>query len=473
MKNTQRKTIKTKNFGQVFTPAEIVFRMLDLCNYNNYTILNKKIIEPSFGDGAFLTEILIRLLTICRERNFSISKTQDFVKNNIFGIEKDNDLYNITISKLNTILFDFGIFNFDWSKNLFCEDTLCFEDLDNKFDIVIGNPPYVNIHNIEERNFLSNYNFSKDGMTDLYICFFEKGLKLLNKDGKLCFITPNSYFNSIAGKNMREYIIKNTVLSQIINFGHQQIFDGFTTYSCITLLDKTNKNPNIFYVFEENTSNIDYEDFFINGAFYFSENKNFKNIIQYNGEKIVEVKNGFATLNDNFFINSELANISKYSIPIIKSSTGEKGVIFYPYDKNGKVLDFSTFENNDIMSTEILINNKELLLKRSLSADTKWYEFGRTQAIKDTYKNKFGVNALFKTKNDIRITNCPAGTGVYGGLYILTDCSDKIIKEILCSENFIDYCKFIGKYKSGGYYTISSKELSNFLNYYLTKRSAD
>ena len=49
MKNTQRKTIKTKNFGQVFTPAEIVFRMLDLCNYNNYTILNKKIIEPSFG----------------------------------------------------------------------------------------------------------------------------------------------------------------------------------------------------------------------------------------------------------------------------------------------------------------------------------------------------------------------------------------------------------------------------------------
>ena len=138
MKNTQRKTIKTKNFGQVFTPAEIVFRMLDLCNYNNYTILNKKIIEPSFGDGAFLTEILIRLLTICRERNFSISKTQDFVKNNIFGIEKDNDLYNITISKLNTILFDFGIFNFDWSKNLFCEDTLCFEDLDNKFDIVIG-----------------------------------------------------------------------------------------------------------------------------------------------------------------------------------------------------------------------------------------------------------------------------------------------------------------------------------------------
>lgn len=468
MKNTKKRTLKIKDFGQVFTPAEIVFRMLELCNYNCDSILNKKIMEPSFGDGAFLTEILSRLLLCCKKNRLSIFDTKKCIQNNIFGIEKDNALYNITIEKLNSILLEYGIDDFDWHNNLFRTDTLYFENMNNQFDIVIGNPPYVNIHNIEDKNFLSDYEFAKDGMTDLYICFFEKGLKLLNEKGILCYITPNSYFNSVAGKNMRKHIIDQKLLSNIINFGHKQIFDGFTTYSCITLLNKTNTKCEIAYVSENNAFNIKYDDFFVNECFYFSQNKNFKDIVLYKGKEFVEVKNGFATLNDSFFINSELAQVSSYSIPIVKSSTGKKGVIFYPYDKNGKTIDFSDIEKNDIQTVSILKNNKELLLKRSLTGNTKWYEFGRTQAVKDTYKNKYGINALFKTKNDIIISNCPAGTGIYGGLYILTNININTIKDILYSENFIEYCEFIGKYKSGGYYTLSSKELSNFINYYIS-----
>ncbi|MEJ3568453.1 Eco57I restriction-modification methylase domain-containing protein [Ureaplasma parvum] len=62
-------------------------------------------------------------------------------------------------------------------------------------DFVIGNPPYVRIHNlIKEPNLIKNYLFSNKGMTDLYIIFYEIGIKMLNKNGILCYITPSSFF---------------------------------------------------------------------------------------------------------------------------------------------------------------------------------------------------------------------------------------------------------------------------------------
>ena len=49
---------KHKSLGQVFTPNWIVSEILDLVGYNNESILDKYILEPSSGDGAFLLEIV-------------------------------------------------------------------------------------------------------------------------------------------------------------------------------------------------------------------------------------------------------------------------------------------------------------------------------------------------------------------------------------------------------------------------------
>ena len=102
---------------------------------------------------------------------------------------------------------------------------------------------------------------------------------------------------------------------------------------------------------------------------------------------------------------------------------------------------------------------------RALQNTDDWYVFGRTQALKDTYKNKFAINSLFKTKKDVRIVPAESGTTVYSGLYILTELSIDELKLFLISDEFIDYCNSIAKYKSGGYFTISSNELSAFINY--------
>jgi hypothetical protein len=52
---------------QIFTPPTIVNKMLDMIDYNGDNIATKTILEPSFGDGAFLVPIVQRMLNYCRQ----------------------------------------------------------------------------------------------------------------------------------------------------------------------------------------------------------------------------------------------------------------------------------------------------------------------------------------------------------------------------------------------------------------------
>jgi adenine-specific DNA-methyltransferase len=339
--------------------------------------------------------------------------------------------------------------------------------------VVIGNPPYVRIKNIGNANSVKNLAFSSHGMTDMYIAFFDIGIQMLNKTGKLCFITPNSYFNSSAGKVMREYIINNSLLTGIKNFGHKQVFDNATTYCCITVLDKTNKLRVVeFEEVDNSTRLLDYNAFYIKNGFYFTNNCEFSNIAHYSGSSVCSVKNGCATLLDRFFIDSEIARGTAFSIPIVKASTGKECLCFYPYNKNGDIIDFGIIKDIEPHTAKLLEDNRESLEKRTIDKGGAWYGFGRAQAICDTYKKKFAINSLYKTVSDVHIYPCEPGCAVYGGLYILTELSESELSAILQAQEYIDYVTSIGKYKSGGYYTISSKEVEKFINYYANKKNS-
>lgn len=110
-----------------------------------------------------------------------------------------------------------------------------------------------------------------------------------------------------------------------------------------------------------------------------------------------------------------------------------------------------------------LEQNKNILLKRSLQQNTKWYEYGRSQAINDIYKNKISLNTL--TKNgDLKIIEAN-NLGVFSGLYILCENENmkkQIIKN-LRSNSFFRYIKLLRKYKSSGYYSFSSQDVEKFL----------
>ena len=120
--------------------------------------------------------------------------------------------------------------------------------------------------------------------------------------------------------------------------------------------------------------------------------------------------------------------------------------------------------------TTIYQEKKEELIKRSNEKDPKkfWYAFGRSQGINDTYKNKIGINSLIIKSSDLKITDVKAGSGLYSGLYIISDeIKVEKIKRALLDEEFGVFVSLLGKYKSGGYYTFSSKDVKNYLDYKL------
>lgn len=463
----------SKHKGQVFTPDYLVKNILDLCGYTETSaIIDKHIIDNSCGDGAFLVEVAQRFIGAYRLAGYSDDAIKQALETYVHGIELDTDAYTKCIENLTTLSETFNLTGVKW--NITNTDALTNTRYLASMDYVVGNPPYVRVHNIStDAKFLkTNYSFMREGMSDLYLAFFELGLYMLNDTGILGYVTPSSYFNSKAGGIFRDYIIRGRSLHTVVDFGHYQPFSA-TTYVAITLLTKTENDTVNYYEYDEfehkpvNHRVLDFGDFVTDSRqllFGGREVSQTQAILASEGlPKKCVVKNGITTLLDEFFI-SETLPCTQFVIPILKASTGAWERCIYPYNENGRPIPFDVLQS-DLELSKRYETYKDRLLARDLQKGTEWYEFGRAQGIKDVYKQKYAVNSLIRSKEDIKLVACPPGTGVYGGLYILTDLSEDELRGVLVSDEFEAYVKSLGKYKSGGYYTYSSKELQLYLNY--------
>lgn len=111
----------------------------------------------------------------------------------------------------------------------------------NGFDIVIGNPPYIQLQ--ENEGYLANlyypYGFSSfDRRGDIYELFYEKGNKLLCVNGSLCFITSNGWMKSGYGDNLRAYLALNSNPLLLIDFNQMLLFENAIVETNILLIRK-------------------------------------------------------------------------------------------------------------------------------------------------------------------------------------------------------------------------------------------
>ena len=84
---------KHKTLGQVYTPNHIVNNILDRVGYKGSTILDKKIFEPSVGDGAFLINIITRYISQAKKKNYKDEKIKEGLQAHIYGVEIDKTEY--------------------------------------------------------------------------------------------------------------------------------------------------------------------------------------------------------------------------------------------------------------------------------------------------------------------------------------------------------------------------------------------
>ena len=109
------------------------------------------------------------------------------------------------------------------------------------FDIVIGNPPYIQLQNNggELAQLYAPCNYKTYARTgDIYCLFYERGYQLLKPNGHLCYITSNKWMRAGYGEKTREFFAKNTNPILLIDFAGVKIFESATVDTNILLFAK-------------------------------------------------------------------------------------------------------------------------------------------------------------------------------------------------------------------------------------------
>src|SRR5574344_526621 len=238
-KNTFHNMYNVKQLGQVFTPQNIVSQMLLLCRNNG------RVLEPSCGDGAFSDNIP-----------------------SCVSIEIDSKY-----CKHDTLNMDF----FDYP-------------IQEKFDTIIGNPPYVRFQDILPQTKEKLYSNLFDERSNLYLFFIEKCINHLNDKGELIFITPRDFLKSTSAIGLNKFIYDNGTITDIIDLGDMKIFDGSSPNCVIFRFEKNNMTHH---------TNDDRYMVYHKGQLLFTKNK-----YKISFDELFYVKVGAVSGNDAIFVNA-------------------------------------------------------------------------------------------------------------------------------------------------------------------------
>lgn len=418
-----------KNKGVVFTPLSICDNIISKISPS----IDDIICEPSVGKGVFI----FSLLQYFRER-YSKEEIIYFFNNKLFCYDINQEFINEFKELLRSYFKELKYDNISYS-NIICGDFLL---QDNKYDIIIGNPPYVRIQNLD-KNYLNklkdNYSSLRYGNIDLYYVFIEKSLKDSKKIG---FIIPNSFIKNKSGNELRNVLLGR--VSYIYDFGVDMIWDNISTYTCILICD-------------ENTDSFTLED---------KDNK--RDLISWDidnmgDNKLIDLVNyhsiGLATLRDSIYKNTsniERGICKKYIKSTKSKSYDDYDWIIYPYNDDGNLISEDIIKNKYPNCYSYLLSNKKELLSRDNGKTDKyesWYSYGRKQGM---LKEVEGIQVIlpltFLKTNKINIICVPdnkrvlvmSGISVFVKKELLSD-----FLNIINSDKFISYCENNNKIMKG------------------------
>jgi adenine-specific DNA-methyltransferase len=136
--------------------------------------------------------------------------------------------------------------------------------MENGFDIVIANPPYVSVKGISsnEKAVLSKIFLTGAGRFNLFTLFLEKGQTLLKENGTLTFILPQGLYSNIEYRHIRKYILDNTSIV-LINLFSDRVFESSVDTSVISFINRHGQENqfNVFRDLNHMTIQLDQEMF--------------------------------------------------------------------------------------------------------------------------------------------------------------------------------------------------------------------
>ncbi len=354
-----------KEQGIYYTPTYIVDYIVkntigELLKNKKADVEKIRVLDPACGSGSFLIKAFDRLLDGYKNKHDinqkkldmqgAYSTKTDILKRNIFGVDLDNKAVEIT--KLNLLLkaaeagrklpseIDSHIRTgnsliddnsaapnkaFKWDEKF--PDIIQYDEKGNLkegygFDVIIGNPPYVDIKQLEPS--IVRYLFSKystvENRMNLYSAFVERSLSLLKDGGYFGYIIPNSILYNESYMKIRSLLLRTTTLKKIIRLP-DNVFENVKVETIILIYQKkreTTKNKNCEVLIYPREATIDSITHKNSQTFLFNQN-------------IWNVDQKIINLSTNESSNSLLSKIERDTISLIELCDFSLGLT--PYDK--------------------------------------------------------------------------------------------------------------------------------------------
>ncbi|MDR0529326.1 MAG: class I SAM-dependent methyltransferase [Zoogloeaceae bacterium] len=393
--NTLATSCNVETLGQVFTPKAVVDVMLSLRRRQG------RVLEPSCGNGAFSN-----VLSGC--------------------VALEIDSRHAPAHSLDIDFFAYPEFE--------------------KFETIIGNPPYVRYQDItpSTKALLNTKQF--DGRSNLYLFFIEKAVRHLAPHGEIIFITPRDFIKNTSSVKLNQWLYANGTITDAIELGDAKIFDGAVPNCLIWRYEKDCFNRMMRYAeigigtdVTHSLNNLHWENRYFqeySGHFMFTSGKNFLTL-----KDIASVKVGAVSGADDIYENEEYGTLDFVCSKTVR--TGETRRMIWV--------------NNDNCPPECLLPHKNRLLSRRIRAfdESNWWHWGRGFPINDM--PRIYVNGKTRNCNPFFVHDCKNFDGSILAIFP-RDISINVID--LCSSlNQVDWAE-IG-FVCGGRFLFTQRSLEH------------
>lgn len=417
--------------GTVYTPNYVIDYILKRCIEIRPSTDMPYLIDPACGSGGFL----IRAIPILSEK-YGVDKGT-VINEFLYGVDVNGDAIECTKLSLELFCAENSVNPPSDFSFLLQKDTLLTtkEELLNTFGIdcdgfgiVVTNPPYVKLQNIDDeyREALRDaYPEFTTGSFSLAMLFMIAGYRFLSHTGALGYITQNNIYTSLAGIGVRDFLQQHKSLHTIVDFGHKKIFPESSAYTCLVFLDKAPQETLHFCRCvepEEQLARLEATDFHhieVGGLkkekWRLAPPHHLRNIKQIETigtplGKLADIRVGFATLKDSvFLIDSAFDRGIEFDVtrPAIKIAEfadenelrSNRVRVIHPYRKIGKkwlAIEEDELRENHPNAYAHLKLHRDALLKRDKGKKIprRFYEWGRSQGMEAP-----GPKLLTKTFN--------------------------------------------------------------------------
>ncbi|MCL3838014.1 Eco57I restriction-modification methylase domain-containing protein [Aeromicrobium duanguangcaii] len=226
-----------QNHGEVFTRLWVVETMLDLSGYTPDRPLHAlRAIEPSVGSGAFWVPMVERLL----------SSLDGDTAPDISGALRGYDLLppHIETCKKETVrLLTAAGYCITEAQEIADEwlrvADFLLDDDDTSADFVIGNPPYIRSDELDQNAEIRYRELwpTMTGRADIYVGFYERGLRLLSPNGRLAYICADRWMRNAYGARLRAFVSSDFAVEVVWQMHDVNAFEAeVSAYPAITVI---------------------------------------------------------------------------------------------------------------------------------------------------------------------------------------------------------------------------------------------